>query len=136
MAAHKQDRDVCRFCFREEYYGEQQVFNRQCWKPAGIPGWSPGRGADRARVFCGIFFTGNRGAECRDDTDSGNDHKRTLQRVRRRVRGLYDDRRGGCVYRDGDRDIDREREIFTDELCHEPENGSGHAVFPQASYGL
>ena len=28
------------------------------------------------------------------------------------------------------------REIFTDELCHEPENGSGYAVFPQASHGI
>ena len=32
----------------------------------GHSGMEPGRGADRARVFCGIFFTGNRGAECRD----------------------------------------------------------------------
>ena len=69
------------------------VGNRRAFRD-GARDW----GADRARVFCGIFFTGNRGAECRDDTDSGNDHKRTLQRVRRGIRGLYDDRRGGSVY--------------------------------------
>lgn len=43
---------------------------------------------------------------------------------------------GAAYIEMGDRDTDREREIFTDELCHEPENGSGYAVFPQASHGL
>ena len=26
--------------------------------------------------------------------------------------------------------------VARNELCHEPENGSGYAVFPQASHGI